>query len=265
MVTISRNYSKTHKSQGMGTIENLRYDVDVNKNAPKRIGIVIPAYNEGSVISDVLRDLPRSIADSTVTIIVVNDGSRDDTAQKVAQFKDVVLINHLLNSGAGAATRTGLAYAKQINCDVVATCDGDGQHHPDDAVKVIEATLNGLADLVIGSRIADLKGMPWYKTVGNLGLSAITYMIFGAFVVDSQSGLKAFNRMALHAIHFTGSDYSFCSEIVWRAKQQKLRVTEVPIRAIYTSYSMGKGQLKLNGFNLIGQMLKRRILGLLNE
>lgn len=249
----------------MGIDKKIRYDVDVNKKIHLHIGIVIPAYNEGTVIADVLSDLPRKIAGHKVTIIVVNDGSKDDTAAKVSVVKDVVLINHLLNSGAGAATRTGLDYAKRLDCDVVATCDSDGQHHSDDVIKVIEAALDGKADLVIGSRLADLKGMPWYKTIGNLGLSAITYMIFGAFVLDSQSGLKAFNRKALHAVRFNGNDYSFCSEIVWRAKQQKLRVTEVPIRAIYTDYSMGKGQLKINGFNLIAQMLKRRISGLINE
>lgn len=237
--------------------------------ARKHIGIVIPAYNEGQVIAEVLDRLPRTIEEHRVTIIVVNDGSKDSTKDEVAKSKDVVLINHLLNSGAGAATRTGLSYAKQLDCDLVATYDADGQHHPEDLLKVIKASLADKADLVIGSRLADIKGMPWYKTIGNLGLSAITYMIFGSFVLDSQSGLKAFSRKALHAINFKSNDYAFCSEIVWRAKQQQLRIAEVPVRAIYTDYSMakgkGRGQLNINGFNLIGQMLKRRLMGLFNE
>jgi glycosyltransferase involved in cell wall biosynthesis len=233
----------------------------------KHIGIVIPAYNEGQVIDDVLNRLPRTIDKHSVTIIVVNDGSKDSTKDEVGKSKDVILINHLLNSGAGAATRTGLNYAKQLDCDIVATYDADGQHHPEDLLKVIRAALADKADLVIGSRLADMKGMPWHKTVGNLGLSAITYMIFGSFVLDSQSGLKAFSRAALHAISYRSNDYAFCSEIVWRAKQQKLRIAEVPVRAIYTDYSTnkGRGQLNINGFNLIGQMLKRRLMGLFNE
>ncbi|HWZ65807.1 MAG TPA: glycosyltransferase family 2 protein [Patescibacteria group bacterium] len=231
------------------------------------IGIVIPAYNEGPVIGEVLSKIPRTIAGHSVKIVVINDGSKDNTAAEVAKHKDVLLINHLLNSGVGAATRTGLTYAENIGFDLVATYDGDGQHHPKDLVKVVEAALDNKADIVIGSRLADLEGMPWYKTIGNFGLSTITYIIFGSFVLDSQSGLKAFNKSALHSVRFKSNDYSFCSEIIWRAKQQKLSITEIPIRAIYTGYSTSKAnrQLKINGFNLIGQMLKRRLIGLINE
>lgn len=241
---------------------------DENMSAQSiRIGVVIPAYNEGSVIDDVLSKVPRSIAGHPVKIIVVNDGSKDNTAEEVAKHKDVTLINHLLNSGAGAATRTGLTYAESVGYDLVATYDGDGQHHPQDLVKVIKAALDNKADLVIGSRLADLKGMPWYKTLGNFGLSTITYVIFGSFVLDSQSGLKAFNKLALSAVRFKSNDYAFCSEIIWRAKQHKLSIVEIPVRAIYTGYSTSKAnrQLKINGFNLIGQMLKRRFIGLINE
>lgn len=229
------------------------------------IGVIIPAYNESLVIGDVLKGLPRTIGGRRVIVIVVNDGSRDTTETVVRGFDKVHLINHLLNSGPGAATRTGLNYAKQLGCTAAATLDGDGQHDPQDLVKIVRALLGGKADIVIGSRLADTEGMPRYKTIGNLGLSALTYMIFGAFAIDSQSGLKAFNKKALHLIDFRANDFSFCSEIIWRARQHKLRIREVPVQAIYTEYSLNKGQPKLNGFNLIGQMLKRRLLGLINE
>lgn len=233
----------------------------MNKSIP--IGIVVPAYNEARVIAGVLRALPKSIVGHKTKIIVVNDGSRDETATQAASVPGVTVISHLLNSGAGAATRTGLQYAQQIGCQIVATIDADGQHRPEDLESVVRAALQDKADLIIGSRLINPEGMVRHRLIGNIGLSLFTFLIFGAWVTDSQSGLKAFNARALKKIDFHSNDYAFCSEIIWRAKQQHLRIAEVPIKAIYTEYSLGKGQSKLNGINMLRQMLKRRIMGFL--
>lgn len=231
----------------------------------KTIGIVIPAYNEASVIRDVLESLPRSILGHPAKIIVIDDGSSDATASVATQVPGVTVIRHMLNSGAGAATRTGIHYARQIGCDVVATIDADGQHRSEDLEAVVHAVLDDRADLVIGSRLINPEGMVRHRLIGNKGLSLFTFIIFGAWVTDSQSGLKAFNAQAADAVDFHSNDYAFCSEIIWRTKQKGLRITEVPIKAIYTDYSLSKGQSKLNGFNMLKQMMKRRLMGLLNE
>ena len=228
------------------------------------IGIVIPAFNEEMMIGGVIRSLPASIDGHPTTIIVVNDGSHDNTGQ-VARKAGATVIDHLVNSGAGAATRTGIHFASQAGCSVVATIDADGQHRTEDLVAVVTAALADKADFIIGSRLKDAKSMVWHRRIGNIGLSFLTSVIFGAWVTDSQSGLKAFNAKAARVIDFRSNDYAFCSEMIWRAKQKHLRIAEVPIKAIYTDYSLGKGvQSSLNGPKIVARMIVQRFMGLIN-
>ncbi|MEI6237839.1 MAG: glycosyltransferase family 2 protein, partial [Candidatus Saccharibacteria bacterium] len=220
------------------------------------VGIVIPAFNESSSIQQVLSNLPNSINNYGCQIIVVNDGSTDNTADIVTQYKNIILINHLLNSGAGAATRTGLDYARQLGCEFVATMDSDGQHDINDVIKLFNYAFNHPAvDLIIGSRLINSKGMPWYRVLGNKGLSFFTFLVFGIFVTDSQSGLKVFNKKALVSIKFYSNNYAFCSEILWQAHKKQFKIKELPIKAIYSEYSKSKGQSNWNGFNIVRQML----------
>jgi glycosyltransferase involved in cell wall biosynthesis len=228
------------------------------------IAIILPAFNESAVIGSLLDLLPRELTLNNchylVHIIVVNDGSSDDTASVVSKRKDVYLINHLLNSGAGAATRTGINFAKELGVSYAVSMDSDGQHAVEDVIKVLKEIADNNADFIIGSRLVESTGMPWYRVVGNKGLSLITYMIFGVFVKDSQSGLRGYNQTALQKIEFHSNQYAFCSEMIWSAHRQKLRIKEVPITAIYTDYSLGKGQTNWGAIQIIRQIIKRRLL-----
>lgn len=228
------------------------------------IAVVMPAYNESSVIGDVLDGIPKRLKigkkDIQLITIVVNDGSIDDTAEVVTKRKDVYLINHLINSGAGAATRTGLEYAKHLGCDYVITMDSDGQHHSDDVTNIAKEVLKDQADFIIGSRLINTSGMPWYRILGNKGLSFVTFLVFGVFVSDSQSGLKALNMYAVDKTSFRSDQYAFCSEMIWRAHREGLKIKEIPIKAIYTDYSIKKGQSNWGALEIIKQIIKRRAL-----
>jgi len=232
------------------------------------LAIILPAFNEASVIVDVLDSIPKNLTiknvSVTISVIVIDDGSTDNTANIVSNKKGVTLIKHLLNSGAGAATHTGLTYAKLLNYDFVVTADSDGQHTTEDIIKIIEAIVNDEADLVIGSRLISTTGMPRHRIIGNKGLSLITFIIFGVFVTDSQSGLKALNKIALNKIEFQSNNYAFCSEMIWKAKQQKLKIKEIPIQAVYTEYSLSKGQSNWGALEIIKQIIKRRLLEFIN-
>ncbi len=234
------------------------------KNKPPIISIVLPAYNEARVIGTVLKSLPRNIKVSNtlyeIIPVVVNDGSTDNTAEIVLKQKGVYLINHVFNCGAGAATRTGLVYAQGIQCAAAVTMDADGQHEAGDVLKLAEAVIKNKGDLVIGSRLIGNGKMPWYRVLGNKGLSLITFLLFGVFVTDSQSGMKALNVRALQSISFHSDSYAFCSEMIWRAKQQGLQIKELPIKAIYTDYSLSKGQSNWGVIRIIQQLLTRRFL-----
>lgn len=228
-----------------------------------RVAIIIPAYNEGEVLGKVLEGLPRKRADSSIDILVVNDGSSDNTSA-VARNAGVIVIDHVINAGSGGATSTGLIYARRNGYDLVITMDADGQHTSDDCMRIIDELLKGKHDLIIGSRLIDSTGMPWYRVLGNKGLSFITYLMFGLHVTDSQSGLKGFNRTALDRINIKSQGWEFCSEIIWRAHQAKLSVIEIPIRAVYTDYSLKKGQSNWNAINLIKSLIKRRLIELVD-
>lgn len=228
-----------------------------------RVCVVIPAYNEGKVIEGVVRDAKKKlkISGHTIDIVVVNDGSKDDTSLKAAAGGAVV-INHILNSGAGGATATGLSYANQNGYDMAATMDADGQHKPEDIVRGIKELKAQGADLLIGSRLVDVskKDMSPLKRIGNWGLSLITMLLFGVYTSDSQSGMRIYSRKALEQLRWKTSGYEFCSEMIWRANQIGLAIGEYPITVIYTDYSKAKGQNNWNGINILKSLVRRRLV-----
>ena len=194
-------------------------------------------------------------------VLVVDDGSKDTTALE-AKKHGAVVVKHILNSGAGGATATGLSYAQQQGFDIAATMDADGQHAPQDVIRGITELVKTGGDLMIGSRLINSNGMSRVKVIGNWGLSTITYILFGIRSTDSQSGLRIFSRTALEQLRWKTSGYEFCSEMLWRANQLHLKIEEYPIKAIYTDYSRAKGQNNWNGVNIIKSLLKRRVMEL---
>ena len=226
-----------------------------------RVCVVIPAYNEASVIEGVISGVTTELEKTSYDyeVVVVNDGSKDSTSD-VSRKAGATVIDHILNSGAGSATATGLSYANQNSFDVAATMDADGQHLPTDVVKGFRELEKTDADLLIGSRLIDSRGMSRVKVLGNKGLSMVTYLLFGIDSTDSQSGLRIFSRNSLEQLRWKTSGYEFCSEMLWRAKQLGLTVSEYPIKAIYTEYSKAKGQNNWNALNIVRSLVKRRIV-----
>ena len=231
----------------------------------KRTAIIIPAYNEATVVAGVLKDIHKTFGD-TVDVIVVDDASTDDTGE-VARANGARVIRHVLNGGMGAGlpTSTGLRAAELGGYDYVITMDADGQHVASDAKSILEHLQKHKLDLVIGSRLIDATGMSATKQFGNWGLSVITYLLFGVRVADSQSGLRALSRRAVTSIKLRSAGYEFCSEMLWRARQEHLKIAEAPIQAIYTDYSKGKGQNNWNGFTIVRSLIKQRLLEIMYE
>jgi glycosyltransferase involved in cell wall biosynthesis len=218
--------------------------------------VAIPAYNEAAVIGAVVRSIPGRIGAMEVRTLVVDDGSTDDTAA-VARASGAEVVRHIVNLGVGAATRTGLRAAKAMGADVVVTLDGDGQHDPEEIPALVQCLVDNNYDVVIGSRILQPKGMPPSRFAANLLLNAITFVVYGKVVSDSQSGFKAFSRSALDIIELDAAGYEICSEIIGEIVRNRLNYKSLPIKAVYTPYSRAKGQHFLNGLNLILQLLSR--------
>jgi glycosyltransferase involved in cell wall biosynthesis len=235
-------------------------------NKKPAVAIIMPAYNEAQVIDKVIVDLINTFKDSEYTfkVIVIDDGSKDETSAK-AERAGADVIRHILNTGSGGATATGLSYAQQLGFEIAATIDADGQHSSADLLKGVKLIQNNKHDLLIGSRLIDSEGMSRTKRIGNKGLSFITYLLFGVNVTDSQSGLRIFSKKSLDELKWKTNGYEFCSEMLWRAKQQGLRIGEYPIKAIYTDYSSAKGQNNWNAFYIIKSLLRRRLVELIGE
>ncbi|WP_159961485.1 glycosyltransferase family 2 protein [Blastococcus haudaquaticus] len=235
------------------------------------LAVIIPAYNEERAIAEVVRSVPPTLTvdDQTfrTVVIVVEDCSRDATYQN-ALDAGAIVIRHFINSGAGAATRTGFSYvlknAERLGVAYVATIDADGQHSSGDLLHLLREAVATKADMLVGNRLheGNKADMPRHRTLGNRGLSLISRGLFGITTEDTQSGLRMVTIDALPAIsRFTIDRYGFCSEILWRARQKNLTVVEVPIGVKYSEETLGKGQSNWGVFDLVTDLITLRLIG----
>ena len=225
---------------------------------PRKVVVVIPAYNEAAAIGQVIASIPRVIDEREVSCLVVDDGSVDGTAE-VARGHGAFVVRHVVNLGVGAATRTGLRAARELDSEVIVTIDADGQHDPAEIASLVRCLVEGGHDVVIGSRILQPNGMPISRIAANLLLNAITFVVYGKVVSDSQSGFKAFSRKSLDIIELDSAGYEICSEIIGEIVRNQLNYKSLPVKAVYTQYSQAKGQPFLNGVNLILNLFVRML------
>lgn len=155
-----------------------------------RASVIIPAYNEGMAIGNTIKELTTNPALLETEIIIVNDGSVDDTASVVAQFPKVKLISHRRNKGYGSALVTGMSHATK---EFVIWMDSDGQHRVEDLISVMNKLIENDLDYCIGIRTATSYQDPSRK-LGKLVLKFVVQMIAGKSVSDFNSGLRGFRR-----------------------------------------------------------------------
>lgn len=219
----------------------------------KDIWILIPAFNEERVITNVIAEIRQA---GYQNIIVVDDGSRDRTYE-VAKNTGVTVLRHRLNRGKGAATKTSIEAAKLLGANIIVTMDGDGQHNPRDIESLISPIRNGDCDVVLGTRLKNPQGMPWYKIIQNWFGNAIVWYIYGLWVSDSQSGFRAYSRHASEVINTKTDRYEYDGEVIREIYKYKLKYREVPIEVRYTKYSMGKlhKQSFENGIKTVYKMI----------
>lgn len=218
----------------------------MNSEEMSNLPIFIPAYNEAKVIASVITGLHLAGFEQ---VYVVNDGSEDDTAA-IAEAAGAVVLNHLINRGAGAATQTGICYARENNFSKMVLFDGDGQHFP----KSIPALLKGMTyhqcDIVIGSRFVDRKShIPGMRRFYNSLANIITNWFCIGRYSDSQSGLRLLNRKAIERLDLNIDGFGFCSEMIISGEQAQLKIKEVAIEVGYSEYSLSKGQDVFEGFS----------------
>ncbi len=181
-------------------------------------------------------------------IIVIDDGSTDDTA-KIAYDLGATVLQHKKNMGVGAAMRTGINYAKKIRPDVLVTLDGDGQHDPSDIPRLIEPILSGEADFVIGTRILENEHhMKSINRIGNRILNLIVSIFIRRKINDSQSGFRALNQKSIMALNLKG-DKTYVQEMIIELSLKGKKIKEVPIKTNQRNH--GKSKVTSNIINYI--------------
>lgn len=226
-----------------------------------KLAIIIPAYNEEGSIESVIKSLPKKIKGiNEIVSIVVDDGSEDKTFIKAKDYANYC-IRHVVNLGLGAALTTGFNVAKIIDADLALTLDGDGQHDPKNIISLINPIMTRKADVVIGTRMKNTKGMPLIKVFGNWAMNVMTALVLQAWSSDTQSGMRALSRKALQKMELNSVGYEISSEIIGEAHRTKQRIIEIPIKTIYTDYSMAKGQSVINAVNIFTKLITIKITG----
>lgn len=222
------------------------YVVGINKPS---VWIIVPAFNEATVIADVVTEL-RAAFDR---VVVVDDGSRDDTAD-VALQAGAHVVRHPVNLGQGAAIQTGVEYArKQPRAGVFVTFDADGQHRVNDVLTMIDRLSGGDVDIVIGTRFggATPSSVPLAKRVILRTAARLSPTSHRLGLTDAHNGLRVFNKTVADQLNLTMNGMSHASEFVALIAENRWRVVEVPVEILYTDYSMSKGQPLLNGVNIL--------------
>lgn len=205
------------------------------------ITALIPAFNEGRSIGDVVR----KVRDHVDKVVVINDFSSDKTPL-IAQYLGATVLNHSKNMGVGAAMQTGINYSKTTRPDIVVTLDGDGQHKPEDIPRIIQPILSGDADFVLGSRfLQGTPDMPLIKLLGNKFFASLIRILIGIKLTDTQTGFRALNQKALMNLDLE-ADYTYVQEMIIDLYVKKLKIVEVPITVLPRKY--GNSKVALNIF-----------------
>ncbi|MCF7844311.1 MAG: glycosyltransferase family 2 protein [Kiritimatiellales bacterium] len=216
---------------------------------------VIPAYNEEGRVAQVVRDVLKFVD----SVIVVDDGSTDKTAD-AATKAGAIVVHHVENCGAGAATMTGIEAARRFGADVLVTLDADEQHSPDDIPALLAPIEKDEADIVFANRFGQRNRIPFIRRLFNGIGNIITFGVTGKWVADSQCGFKVFGPKALKQIDLKMSGFEFCTEIVRESAQHKWRTAQVPTKVIYSEYTLAKGQSFANGVKTALKILLRSFI-----
>jgi len=190
----------------------------------------LPAYNEEQKIFDVVTKTMEFVD----IVIVCDDGSNDKTS-KLAQKAGAYVIKHKKNLGKGAAFKSMFEKAKQMNADITVTMDSDAQFLPEEIPKLINSLIENKSDIVTGNRFKNNNEMPKYRKFGNKILDKVTNMASELKCQDTQSGFRAYSKVALNQINFLSNGFAVDSEILVYASSKDLKITEVPVTVIYNT------------------------------
>ncbi|MFN3721009.1 MAG: glycosyltransferase family 2 protein [Rhizobium rhizophilum] len=220
-----------------------------------KVWFVIPAYNEGRVLGEVVE----SVVSHGYQVVVVDDCSGDDTADTSLR-SGAYVCRHSINLGQGAAIQTGIEFAIQQGADAIVTFDADGQHSVHDAQRMIERLAKGDVDVVLGSRFAGATvGMTKGKQLLLKAATIYTRYSSGLSVTDTHNGLRCFASAAAAKLRIRHNRMAHASEILDKIGSLQMRYVELPCTITYTSYSRAKGQRMRGAFTILADLALGRL------
>ena len=238
---------------------NLEKKFVIDDNLKKSIFFVIPVFNEEKVIGKLISNLNNL---GYYNLILVNDGSSDNSDKEILKYEKngVILLNHVINRGQGAALQTGKEFAsKQKNCKYIVTFDSDGQHRISDLEKFIEILEKEKdIEIVIGSRFLTKeteKLVPKKKRALLKVAIFITWLLSNIWLSDTHNGYRVMRRKTSKKIEITMDGYEHASEIIDIISKKKIKYKEVPVYIDYTDYSKNKGQKMTNAVKIFLKIL----------
>ena len=210
--------------------------------------LVIPLYNEATVVREVISQARETFP----YIVVVDDGSKDDSARQAAAAGAIV-VRHPVNLGQGAALQTGFSYIlEKTNANYVVTFDADGQHSTTDAAAMVAAAREEELAVILGSRF--LQGPSPVGRLKRLVLrtaAAVSSRTSGMHLTDAHNGLRVIRRDVLVQLNLKQNRMAHASEIIRKIGATGLPWREFPVHIVYTDYSRSKGQSLWNSVNIL--------------
>ncbi|MEK6714535.1 MAG: glycosyltransferase family 2 protein [Candidatus Omnitrophota bacterium] len=190
--------------------------------------VIIPAYNEEKVIASLIE----RIKNIGLTVVVVDDGSSDATAD-MAQAKGAVVLKSEKNQGKGSALRRGFEYALKSQYQTIVTLDADGQHNPESIKDFIQMRKKTNADMVVGNRMRNTENMPLARIITNRFMSWLISRASGQNIPDTQCGFRLIQKIVLENITLLAARYDMESEILIEAAKKGYKIESLPIETIY--------------------------------
>ena len=210
-----------------------------------KILITLAAFNEEKYIGRVLQDISATVPN--IPILVVNDGSTDDTTP-VAQNYDVSIVEHQHNCGKGEAIKTAFSFAQKSGFDWIIFLDADGQHPPKYLADFIKTIKTNRADVVLGNRQARKNDMPFHRQLSNGITSILISLCAGQRILDSQCGYRGVRVATMRAIQLESHGFQVESEMLLKLGKTGARFEHVHIDTIYGDES--------SSINLVADTLK---------
>mgnify|MGYP001167289477 CR=1 FL=1 len=226
-----------------------------------KLVVMIPCFNEEKTLPSVITAIPKRISGiSQIKILIINDGSSDDT-EKIAKKLKVHLVSHIQNQGLGVAFRNGLNRALELGAGIIVNIDADMQFNPKDIPLLVKPIIENKADMVTASRFYNKqiipKNMSLAKKIGNWGFTQLVNLLIGKKFTDTQCGFRAYSREAALNLNIF-NQFTYTQEVFIALVNKGMKILEVPIKVRYFKERKAKVSASLSKYGLQALMIVMR-------